>query len=82
MQSNLAEARNRLSALVKAEQAGEDVVIANRGAPIEASATARSRIGTAKAILDWLETQPLPAGAQRSAQEIDAAIEEERRAWD
>lgn len=88
MRSNLSEARNRLLALIKAAQAGEDVVIANRGAPVarlvpvEATATARSDIGAAKAILLWLKTYPLPAYTRRSAQEIDAAIEEERRAWD
>ena len=34
MQVNVLEARNRLSQLIKAAQAGEEVVIANRGAPV------------------------------------------------
>ena len=33
MQVNIPEAKNRLSLLIKAAQAGEDVVIANRGEP-------------------------------------------------
>ncbi len=87
MQVNVLEAKNRLSQLIKAAQAGEDVVIANRGEPAvrlvpAAIPNARSDLGTAKAILDWLKTHPLPAYARRSAQEIDAAIEEERRSWD
>ena len=34
MQVNVLEARNRLSQLIKAAQAGEEVVIANRGEPV------------------------------------------------
>ena len=34
MQVNILEARNRLSQLIKAAQAGEEVVIANRGEPV------------------------------------------------
>ena len=33
-QVNMLEAKTRLSELVKAAQAGEDVVIANRGEPV------------------------------------------------
>jgi prevent-host-death family protein len=87
VQVNVLEAKNRLSQLIKAAQAGEDVVIANRGEPAvrlvpAAIPNTKSDIGTAKAILDWLKTHPLPAYARRSSQEIDAAIEEERRSWD
>ena len=38
--------------------------------------------GRATRILRWLSDHPLPAGAQRSAEEIDADIEAERRSWD
>jgi prevent-host-death family protein len=85
---NVFEARNRLSQLIKAAQAGEEVVIANRGEPVVrlvpamTSTAVGAGTGSAKSILDWLTSHPLPAYARRSAQEIDAAIEEERSGWD
>lgn len=88
MQVNILEAKNRLSQLVKAARAGEEVVIANRGEPVArlvpagTAPAARVNAGSARTILDWLEQHPLPAHARRSAQEIDAAIREERDAWD
>ena len=88
MQVNIFEAKNRLSLLIKAAQAGEEVVIANRGEPVarlvpaKGSATARADAGSPQSILDWLKNHPLPAHARRSAEEIDAAIEEERNAWE
>jgi prevent-host-death family protein len=88
VQVNILEARNRLSQLVKAAQAGEDVVIANRGEPVARlvpagpAPQARTDAGSAGVILDWLKSHRLPAYARRSADEIDAAIEEERRGWD
>jgi prevent-host-death family protein len=87
MQVNILEAKNRLSQLIKSVQAGEEVVIANRGEPVarlvpagRASATATGR-GSGRAILDWLGSHPLPDYARRSAVEIDAAIENERESW-
>jgi prevent-host-death family protein len=88
MQVNILEAKNRLSALIKAAQAGEDIVIANRGEPVvrlvpaRASVAANVNRGSARAILGWLDSHPLPAYARRSAEEIDAAIAAERSAWD
>jgi prevent-host-death family protein len=88
MQVSVLEARNRLSQLIKAAQAGEEVVIANRGTPVvqlvpaNPPIEARPSRGNAKAILEWLEHHKLPHYARRSAAEIDAAIEAERRAWD
>ena len=88
MQVNILEAKNRLSQLIKAVQAGEEVVIANRGEPVARLVAgpppgARKADGSSgRAILEWLENHPLPAYAKRSAQEIDAAIEDERRSWD
>lgn len=84
MQVNVLEAKNRLSQLIKAAQAGEEVVIANRGEPVarlvavEPGAVA----GSPRNFLDWLERNPLPAYAQRSHEEIEAAIRAEREAWD
>jgi len=88
MQVNILEAKNRLSQLIKAAQAGEDVVIANRGepavrlVPARALPIARADAGSGGLILGWLKSHPLPAYARRSAAEIDDAIVEERRGWD
>ena len=88
MQVNILEAKNRLSQLIKSAQAGEEVVIANRGEPVArlvpASATAKTAegVGSAQAILGWIRNNPLPAYARRSAEEIDAAMEEERASWE
>ena len=81
-------AKNRLSQLIKSVHAGEVVVIANHGEPVARLVPARgfakaaSATGSARAVLDWLESLPLPDYARRSAEEIDAAIEEERHSWD
>ncbi len=87
MQVNILEAKNRLSQLIKSVQAGEDVIIANRGEPVarlvpvgKASLPAAAA-GSAQRILDWLDAHPLPAYARRSTEEIDAAIEDERNSW-
>ncbi len=88
MQVNVFEAKNRLSQLIRAAQAGEDVVIANRGEPVVrlvpagAKPTVTEHSGKARDILDWLDCHPLPAYARRSAEEIDAAIAAERISWD
>ena len=88
MQVNILEAKNRLSQLIRSAQAGEEVIIANRGQPVvrlvpagKVLAAAAER-GKGRAILDWLSANPLPDYARRSAEEIDAAIEEERQSWD
>ncbi len=87
MKVNILEAKNRLSSLIKRAQAGEEVVIANRGEPVArlvpAGRTGRAAgAGSARAILDWLADHPLPPYARRSAKDIDAAVEAERAAWD
>ena len=88
MQVNVFEAKNRLSQLIKAAQAGEDVVIANRGEPVVrlvpagAKPAAMGNTGKARDILDWLKQHPLPAYARRPAEEIDVAIAAERDSWD
>jgi len=88
MQVNIFEAKNRLSELIRSVQAGEEVVIANRGEPVarlipaHATSAATSSTGSAQVILGWLERHPLPNYARRSAEEIDAAIDEERHSWE
>ncbi len=62
-------------------------MIANRARPVarlvaEPEANARDASGNPRTILDWLEQNPLPACAQRTAAETDADIPEERRGWD
>ena len=88
MRVNIFEAKNQLSRLIKRAQAGEEVVIANRGEPVARLVPARAPAGvpsdacSGRAIAEWLEQHPLPDYARRSAAEIDAAIEAEREAWD
>ena len=87
MQLNILEAKNRLSKIIKSVQAGEEVVIANRGEPVARlvpvrDATVHAEQGTARAILGWLDRHPLPDYARRSAKEIDAYIKEARDSWD
>ena len=87
MQVNILEAKNRLSQLIKAAQAGEEVIIANRGEPVVRLVPAGrpERIGVAgdpRRILAWKEKNPLPPHLRRSGDEIDAEIEAERSAWE
>ena len=87
MQVNTLEAKNRLSQLIKASLAGEEVVIANRGKPMVRLVPARNTShqamqGSAERILSWLRDHRIPESARRSAEEIDADIEAERRSWD
>ncbi len=88
MQVNILEAKNKLSQLVRRAQAGEEVVIANRGVPVarlvptENAAGPELPLGNGKRIVEWLRKHPLPAYARRSAEEIDAYIEEERNSWE
>ena len=85
MQVNILEAKNRLSQLIKSAQAGEDVVIANRGAPVARLVPAGrpdAEVGSADGISAWLKDHPLPDYLQRSAKEIEAAVQAEREAWD
>jgi len=91
MQVTIPEAMSRLSQLIRSVQAGAEVVIAEDGEPVARLVPAVGAPGTpgapidagrASAILDWLARHPLPPDAQRSAEEIDAAIEAERASWD
>lgn len=98
MQVNILEAKSQLSQLIKSAQAGEDVVIANRGEPVArlvpiGAPAVRPARGSGAAsgamppvrpggLLKWLEANPMPAYLRRSAEAIDAAIEEARNSWD
>ncbi len=81
MRVNILEAKSQLSQLIKAAQAGEEVIIANRGEPVAhlVPVAAANREGS---FLQWLRDNPLPAHAQRTHAEIEATIQAEREAWD
>ena len=88
MQVNILQAKNQLSQLIKYAQAGDEVVIANRGAPVvQLIRLVPEKAGLAHKtanpnFLHWLEANPLPHHAKSTAQEIDAGIAEERSSWD
>jgi prevent-host-death family protein len=88
MQVTIPEAKSRLTQLVRSVQAGAEVVIAEGGEPIARLVPVRDApattidTGSASAILEWLAHHPLPPSTQRSAEEIDAAIQAERASWD
>ncbi len=88
MQTNVLDAKNRLSQLIKSAQAGEEVVIANRGEPVaklvavHGKGASNAEPGSPEAILSWLKNRRLPAYARRSAKEINADIREARESWD
>lgn len=89
MRVNVLEAKNRLSELIRAVQAGEEVVIANRGKPVARLiaepgdvAGGTLRPGSAAAIVDWLGKQPPVPGPRLTSEEVAALIEDNRNAWD
>ncbi len=87
MQVNILEAKSQLSRLIKSAQAGEEVIIANRGDPVARIVAIEHRAPATGAMpvrdfVKWLDCHPLPTHAQRTAAEIDAAIQAERDAWD
>ena len=80
---NILDARNRLSQLVSAAVNGEEVIIAKRGKPVVRIVPIEDDAErTGADLIKWLEAHPLPAGASRSPEELDAQIAQEREAWD
>jgi prevent-host-death family protein len=86
MRINILEAKNRLSELIRAARAGEEVVIANRGRPVArlvaVDEQSEAPAGSAEAILGWLESHAVSKSVRRSGAEIDQAIAAERTGWD
>jgi prevent-host-death family protein len=88
MQVTIREAKRRLSALIESVRTGQEVTIANRGKPVAKLVPAddlsadKTAVGKGLTILNWLDRHPLPPHAQRSAEELDAAVAEIRGAWD
>jgi prevent-host-death family protein len=91
MQVNILEAKNRLSELLKSAQAGEEVIIANRGQPVvRLSAIAPNDIAndiesaptnSGAALSAWLQARPVRA-PMREDQDIETFVQENRDAWD
>lgn len=87
MQVNILEAKNRLSELVKSAQAGEEVIIANRGqpvvrlSPIEAYGKEAPPINSGAALSMWLQARRVRV-PMRDDDEIEAYVQENRDAWD
>ena len=88
MKVNILEAKNRLSSLIKSAQAGEEVVIANRGEPVARLIAIRAKRRSEgqgqprSGLANWLRNNPLPPHLQRSHNEIQKSIAQERAAWD
>lgn len=88
MQVNILEAKNQLSQLIKHAQAGAEVVIANRGAPVARLVATtpqdkgQDEPGSAARWRAWLQAHPLPAHVRTDHAAIEAAIAAERAAWD
>jgi prevent-host-death family protein len=83
MQVNVLEAKTRLSELLRAVKAGEEVVISNRGTPVARliGIEQAPKKGTGAALLAMLRDRPAPM-QRRTSEEIEAYIAEERAAWD
>ncbi|MCP9775062.1 type II toxin-antitoxin system prevent-host-death family antitoxin [Cyanobium sp. HWJ4-Hawea] len=81
MQVNILEAKNQLSKLVKAAQAGQEVVIAQRGVPA-VRLVAISPAEPTPDPLAWLQAHPLPEQLRCSHEAIEASIQTERQGWD
>lgn len=88
MQVNILDAKNNLSRLIRSVQAGEEVVIANRGEPVarlvrvqppKPAATPR---GSGAGFATWLRAHRLPDYLRRGHDEIEASIRHERDSWD
>jgi prevent-host-death family protein len=88
MKVNILDAKNQLSRLVKAAQAGEEVIIANRGEPVARLIAIRTPAandlapGSGAALLGWLGCNPVPEHLRRTHPEISTDIEAERTSWD
>ena len=71
MQVNIFQARNRLSLLIKAAQAGEDVVIASNGKPMVRLVP----VGSTGRLRGWGKLKRLAAGVDRAfTPEVDADV--------
>lgn len=87
MQYNVLEAKNQLSRLIDAAEAGEEVVIARRGKPaVRLQPILENEVDETPGNPAWIAEffrnyKPDPAWAM-TAEEIDAYLAEEDAAWD
>ncbi len=80
---NVLEARNSLSKLIAAAQAGEEVLIKRRGKPVArlvAVDPEESETFTGRTFVDWLEINSDLRGTL-SREEIDSYVAGERATW-
>jgi len=87
MQYNVLEARNQLSKLIEAAEAGEEVVIARRGKPVvRLTPVVEGAVDETPGNPAWVAElfrnyEPDPEWAMTS-EEADAYLKEERASWD
>jgi prevent-host-death family protein len=81
---NVLEARNNLSRLIADSQAGDDVVITKRGKPVAKLVPIGpvDLVRSGRVLVEWIERNPVPERLSRSADALDAQIEESRDAWE
>jgi prevent-host-death family protein len=81
---NVLEARNSLSRLIAESQAGEEVVITKRGAPVAKIVPIGpvDVVLSGRILVEWIEQHRLPDRLVRSAADLDAQIAESRDAWE
>lgn len=81
---NVLDARNNLSRLIAESQSGEDVVITKRGAPVARLVPIGpvDMVTSGRALVEWIEAEPLPSRLARAESELDAQIAEARDAWE
>ncbi len=88
MKINILEAKNRLSELIQSVLAGEEIIIANRGnpvvklVPVSNSECGSGGVRSTENIGAWLQKNPLPEHLQRSHDDIESSIDEQRQSWD
>jgi antitoxin (DNA-binding transcriptional repressor) of toxin-antitoxin stability system len=88
MKVSVLEAKERLPELIRAAQAGEEVIILGveqiqvRLAPISPEPDTRHPVGSAARILEGLKRPKPPGWRQRSDAEIQDTISELREGWD
>ncbi|MGL3150486.1 type II toxin-antitoxin system Phd/YefM family antitoxin [Microbacterium sp. A82] len=83
-QHNVLDARNNLSRLIAESQSGEDVVITKRGAPVARLVPIGpvDLIRSGTALIEWIESNPVPTRLSRTSAELDAQIAAARDSWE
>ncbi len=87
MQYNVLDAKNNLSKLIEAAEAGEEVIIARRGKPaVRLQAIVEDEIeqvpGNPAWIAQWFKDNPINPDWAMTDEEIDDYLREERDSWD